>query len=176
MSKKWNLFLKYPPYLFHLVSGILQTGQRVSGSRTSQKLTQLMTPLSRNSTGQRSYQLSTDSTTSLITGWKMKERKVHIIHVICPHIFWLAILFVSPKVLWQIFFKKATFIYYVYLMHSVMILSFRTDMHGQTVTTQRSSLVRVDTVWHFVCIFWKHYPLKKITFVDYSKILGCLKF
>ena len=38
---------------------------------------------------------------------------------------------------------------------TVMILSIRTDMPGQTV--QRSSLIRVYTVCHSVCIVWTHY-------------------
>ena len=44
---------------------------------------------------------------------------------------------------------------------TVMILSFRTDMPGQTVQTQirllRSSLIRVYTVCHSVCIVSTHY-------------------
>ena len=38
---------------------------------------------------------------------------------------------------------------------TIMILSFRTDMPGQTVQTQ-SSLIRVYTVCHSVCIIWTH--------------------
>ena len=42
----------------------------------------------------------------------------------------------------------------------VMILSFRTDRPGQTVQTQiRSSLFRVYTVCHSVCIIWTHYSM-----------------
>ena len=51
---------------------------------------------------------------------------------------------------------------------TVMILSFRTDMPGQTVQTQirllleeRSSLIRVYTVCHSVCIAWTHYSMVK---------------
>ena len=44
-----------------------------------------------------------------------------------------------------------------------MILSFRTDMLRQTVQTQirllRSSLIRVYTVCHSVCIVWTHYSM-----------------
>ena len=48
-----------------------------------------------------------------------------------------------------------------------MILSFRTDMPGQTVQTQirllleeqRSSLIRVYTVCHSACIVWTHYSM-----------------
>ena len=43
-----------------------------------------------------------------------------------------------------------------------MILSFRTDGPGQTVQTQirlRSSLIRVYTVCHSVCIVWTHYSM-----------------
>ena len=44
-----------------------------------------------------------------------------------------------------------------------MILSFRTDMPRQTVQTQirllRSSLIRVYTVCHSVCIVWTHYSM-----------------
>ena len=40
---------------------------------------------------------------------------------------------------------------------TVMILSFRTDMPGQTVQTQiRLLLIRVYTVCHSVCIVWTH--------------------
>ena len=38
-----------------------------------------------------------------------------------------------------------------------IILSFRTDMHGQ-----RSSLIRVYTVCHFVCIVWTHYSMVEL--------------
>ena len=38
--------------------------------------------------------------------------------------------------------------------HTVMILSFRTDMPGQTAQT-----IRVYTVCHSVCIVWTHYPM-----------------
>ena len=54
---------------------------------------------------------------------------------------------------------------------TVMILSFRTDRPGQTVRTQirlllqeqscRSSLIRVYTVCHSVCIVWTHYSMVK---------------
>ena len=40
---------------------------------------------------------------------------------------------------------------------TVMILSFRTDMPGQTV--QKSSLIRVYIVCHSVCIVWTHYSI-----------------
>ena len=41
-----------------------------------------------------------------------------------------------------------------------MILSFRTDRPGQTVQTQiRSSLIRVYTVCHSICIVWTHYSM-----------------
>ena len=43
---------------------------------------------------------------------------------------------------------------------TVMILSFRTDMPGQTVQTQ-IRLLRVYTVCHSVCIFWTHYSVVK---------------
>ena len=45
-------------------------------------------------------------------------------------------------------------------LYTVMILSFRTDMPGQTVQTQfrllleGSSLIWVCTVCHSVCVFW----------------------
>ena len=49
---------------------------------------------------------------------------------------------------------------------TVMILNFRTDRSEQTVPTQirlllqeRSSLIRVYTVCHSVCIFKTHYPV-----------------
>ena len=47
---------------------------------------------------------------------------------------------------------------------TVMFLSFRTDRSGQTVQTRsdcsyRSSLIRVYTVCHFVCIFWTRYSM-----------------
>ena len=45
---------------------------------------------------------------------------------------------------------------------TVIFLSFRTDRSGQTVQTQirlRSSLVRVYTVCHSVCIVWTHYTM-----------------
>ena len=41
---------------------------------------------------------------------------------------------------------------------TVMILSFRTDMPGQTVQTQ-ISLIRVRSVCHSVCIVWTHYSM-----------------
>ena len=46
------------------------------------------------------------------------------------------------------------------LIITVMILSFQTDMPGQTVQTQiRSSLIRVYTVCHSVYIIWTHYSM-----------------
>ena len=50
---------------------------------------------------------------------------------------------------------------------TVMILRFQTDMPEQTVQTQirllleeqRSSLIRVYTVCHSVCIVWTHYSI-----------------
>ena len=47
---------------------------------------------------------------------------------------------------------------------TIMILSFWTDMLGQTVQTQirlllRSSLIKVYTVCHSVCIFWTQYSM-----------------
>ena len=53
---------------------------------------------------------------------------------------------------------------FITLVHSVnvttvMILSFRTDMPGQTVQTQIRLLIRVYTVCHSVCIFWTHYSV-----------------
>ena len=48
------------------------------------------------------------------------------------------------------------------LLDSVMILRFWTDWSLQTVKTQiRSSLIRVYTVCHCVCIFWTHYSIVK---------------
>ena len=44
---------------------------------------------------------------------------------------------------------------------TVMILSFRTDRSGQTVQTQRSSLIRVYTLCNSDCIFWMHYFTEK---------------
>ena len=45
---------------------------------------------------------------------------------------------------------------------TVMILSFRTDMPRQTVQTQiRSSLIRIYTVCHSVCIVWTHYSMEE---------------
>ena len=46
-------------------------------------------------------------------------------------------------------------------MYTVMILSFRTDMPGQTVQTQirLSSVISVYTVCHFDCIVWTHYSM-----------------
>ena len=44
--------------------------------------------------------------------------------------------------------------------YTVKILSFQTDMPGQTVQTQiRSSLIRVYTVCHSVCIICTHYSM-----------------
>ena len=40
-----------------------------------------------------------------------------------------------------------------------VVLSFGTDMPGQTVQTQRSSLIRVYTVCHSVCIIWTVYSM-----------------
>ena len=42
---------------------------------------------------------------------------------------------------------------------TVMILSFRTDMPVQTVQIPISSLIRVYTVCHSVCIVWTHYSM-----------------
>ena len=42
---------------------------------------------------------------------------------------------------------------------TVMILSFRTDMPGQTVRTQIRLLLRVYIVCHSVCIVWTHYSM-----------------
>ena len=59
-------------------------------------------------------------------------------------------------------------------------LSIRTDMSGQTVQTQRSSLIRVFTVCYSICIILTKYPkvwplclnFSKIT----AKIFGVQKF
>ena len=46
------------------------------------------------------------------------------------------------------------------VVSSVMILSFRTDMPGQTVQTQiRLLLIRVYTVCHSFCVVWIHYSM-----------------
>ena len=42
---------------------------------------------------------------------------------------------------------------------TVMILSFHTDIPGQTGQTQISSLIRVYTVCHSICIIWTHYSM-----------------
>ena len=57
---------------------------------------------------------------------------------------------------------KISFLHLCILCTTVMILSFRTDMPGQTVQTQirlRSSLIRVYTVFHSICIVWTHYSM-----------------
>ena len=54
-----------------------------------------------------------------------------------------------------------------------MILSFRTDMPGQTVQAQirsRSSLIRVHTVCHSVCIVWTHYSMVEPHSSDFKVI------
>ena len=66
---------------------------------------------------------------------------------------------------------------------TVIFLSFRTDRSGQTVQTQirllleeRSSLIRVYTVCHSVCIVWTHYSMVEphsSDFRDYNKFFGC---
>ena len=40
-----------------------------------------------------------------------------------------------------------------------MILSFQTDIPGQTVQTKIRLLIRVYTVCHSVCIVWTHYSM-----------------
>ena len=46
------------------------------------------------------------------------------------------------------------------LKNTVMILSFRTDMPGQTVQPQiRLLLIWIYTVCHSVCIVWTHYSM-----------------
>ena len=60
---------------------------------------------------------------------------------------------------------------------TVMILSFRTDMSGQTVQTQiRIRLIRVYTVCHSVCIFWTHYSMMEPHFRMIIAIFGCPNF
>ena len=54
--------------------------------------------------------------------------------------------------------------------HTVLILSFRTDMPGQTVQT--SSLFRVYTVCSSLCIVWTHCSNFKSDY-DYNNFLGC---
>ena len=44
---------------------------------------------------------------------------------------------------------------YISLQLTVMILSFRTDMPGQTVQTQ----IRLLLVCHSICIVWTHYSM-----------------
>ena len=88
-------------------------------------------------------------------------------------------------------------------LHTVMILSFRTDMPGQTVQTQirllleeqsaprgavcfeRSSLIRVCTICSSLCIFWMHYSIEKPSCSTFrvitanfpvSEILGFLRY
>ena len=71
-------------------------------------------------------------------------------------------LFVTFSVLY-LFAHTLVLVYF-----TVMLLSFRTDMPGQTVQIQirlsgstlfRSSLIRVYTVCHSVCIVWTHYSM-----------------
>ena len=56
-------------------------------------------------------------------------------------------------------------VYWMKTLSTVIFLSFRTDRSGQTVQTQirlllsRSSLIRVYTVCHSVCIVWTHYSM-----------------
>ena len=54
-----------------------------------------------------------------------------------------------------------TLILFVMMMTTVMILSFRTDMPGQTVQTQIRLLIRVYTVCYSVCIVLTHYSMVK---------------
>ena len=56
-----------------------------------------------------------------------------------------------------------TYFWYLCQANTVMILSFQTDMPGQTVQTQiRSSLIRVYTVCQSVCIIWTHYSMVEL--------------
>ena len=50
---------------------------------------------------------------------------------------------------------------FIFLLgYTVMILSFQTDMPGQTVKNQiRLLLIRVYTVCHSLCIVWTHYSM-----------------
>ena len=53
------------------------------------------------------------------------------------------------------------------------ILSFWTDMPGQTVQTQ--SLIRVYTVCHSVCIVWTHYSMVEPHYSNFRVITtNCL--
>ena len=71
---------------------------------------------------------------------------------------------------WQDFPLKRK-LYFLYLFRcwkqvfnakcTVMILSFRTDMPGQTVQTQIRLLLQVYTVCHSVCIVWTLYSMVK---------------
>ena len=60
--------------------------------------------------------------------------------------------------------------------YTVIFLSFWTDRSGQTVQTQirllleRSSLIRVYTVCHSLCIFWMHYTKEKLSFSTFRVI------
>ena len=49
----------------------------------------------------------------------------------------------------------------IFSTFTVMILSFRTDMPGQTVQTQIRLLLEEDTVCHSVCIVWTHYAMEE---------------
>ena len=68
---------------------------------------------------------------------------------------------------------------------TVIFLSFRTDRSGQTVQTQRSSLIRVYTVCNSLYIFWMHYSTEKpscstfwVITINFrvSEILGFLRY
>ena len=68
------------------------------------------------------------------------------------------------KVFFFMFFFLKILKYNDSIFITVMILSFQTDMPGQTVQTQirlllKSSLIRVYTVCHSVCIIWTHYSM-----------------
>ena len=63
--------------------------------------------------------------------------------------------------------------------NTVMILSFQTDMPGQTVQTQIRLLLEewADQVhcFHSVCIVWTHYSMEEphsSNFSDYNKFFG----
>ena len=65
-------------------------------------------------------------------------------------------------------FLLQTFLANISKIDTIMILSFGTDRSGQTVQTQRSSLIRVYTVCSSLCIFWMHYSEEKL-WMHYSE-------
>ena len=81
---------------------------------------------------------------------------------------------------------KTLCLYNVFYQCSVIVLSFQTDRSGQTVQTQRSSLIRVFTICFSICTFRTNFTFERHLYLNFcvfikqtfwvSENLGILRY